>query len=646
MSVHSQSLKAVPMQQVNFEEGFWADRQKINNDSTIPAINHQMDLSGRIDAWKLNKKPGDPVPRHYIFWDSDTGKWIEAAGYSLMLQPNPELEKQIDSVIELIKQAQQPDGYLNVYHTTVEPGNRWTNLRDRHELYNAGHLIEGAIVYAEATGKTDLLDVMRKFVDHIDAQFGPDEGQTHAYCGHPEIELALVRLYHATGEKRYFDLAKYFVDERGQQPLYFDIEARQRGDDPAKFWAQTYRYCQAHVPVREQHEVVGHSVRACYLYAGMADIAAETGDDSLTNVLKDLWDDLNSGKLYITAGIGPAHANEGFTFNYDLPNETAYAETCASISLAFWAHRMFHIDPDSRYIDVMERALYNGILSGVSFDGETFFYSNPLSSYPNVSPFEQWSGITSDRFYRRSEWFECPCCPPNLARIVASIGDYFYTTSSDTLYVHLYGENNAQITVGESKIGISQTTNYPWDEVITVGVNVENPTQFKLALRIPNWCSDASIQINGQSVDYSISRGYAVIEREWLGGDQVQLTLPMPVERMLAHPKVRQDAGQIALQRGPVVYCLEEADNGPDLANVILPREASLQTTVEPTLFGGIPAISADGLREAPSSWSDGLYLPESKISVNHTPVKIKAIPYFLWANRAPGEMRVWIREG
>ncbi len=416
-------LEAIPAKNVEIGTGFWAGRQKTNREETIPAIYHQLNISGRLDAWNLNWQPEHPKPQ--IFFEADTGKWIEAVGHSLTTHPNADFEQQVDSVVDRIAQAQQADGYLNIFFTAVEPHNRWLNLRDGHELFNAGHLIEGAVAYYQATGKRKLLDVICRYADHINARFGRQEGQKRGYCGHPAIEMALVKLHRVTGEERYLKLSQYFINERGQQPHYFDLEASERGEDPAKFWAKSYEYCQAHTPIREQISATGHAVRACYLYSGLADIVAETGDETLLAASRLFWDDLTQHQMYVTGGVGPAHANEGLTFAYDLPNETAYAETCASVALVLWAHRMFHVDPDSRYIDVMERALYNGVLSSVSFEGRHFFYSNPLASYPHVNPAEHWSGIQTDAFYRRSEWFEFACCPPNLARLVASIGNYF-----------------------------------------------------------------------------------------------------------------------------------------------------------------------------------------------------------------------------
>jgi DUF1680 family protein len=563
-----------------------------------------------------------------------------------MSDPNPEFERQVDEVVDLIEAAQQPDGYLNIFFTSVEPHNRWRNLRDWHELYDEGHLLEGAVAYYQATGKRKLLDVMLRYVDHINARFGRGDGQIRGYCGHPEIELALVKLYHETGEKRYLDLSKYFVDERGQQPHFFDIEARERGDDPAKFWAKSYRYCQAHVPVREQTTATGHSVRAGYLYSAMADLAVETADNTLLEVSKLVWDDLTQHQMYVTGGLGPAHANEGFTFAYDLPNETAYAETCASIALAFWAQRMFHADPHSRYIDVMERALYNGVLSGVSHEGSHFFYSNPLASYPHVNPYEHWSGIQTERHYRRSEWFACPCCPPNLARIVANIGAHFYSATPTTLYVHLYNANHARFTLGGRAVEIEQHTHYPWDGDIHLKVHTDQPAQFELALRIPEWCRDFRITVNGADVSDSPRQGYVRLARMWSNGDEVTLSLQMPVERIAAHPDIRQDAGRIALQRGPVVYCLEEVDNGARLANVVLPRDAHISPSPDADLFGGVSVITGDALRIEPAQWAGSLYQPQSQIQYSPSAFTFKAIPYCFWANRTPGEMTVWVREG
>ncbi|MCC6892765.1 MAG: glycoside hydrolase family 127 protein [Anaerolineae bacterium] len=634
--------KPISLKDVVIDKGFWADRQLTNREHTLPAIQHQMEKTGRVDAWKLDWQPGQPKP--HIFWDSDNGKWIEAMAYSLTTHPDPELEAVADHVIDLIEKAQQPDGYLNIFFTAVEPENKLKNLRDWHEFYDAGHLIEAAVAYYEATGKRKLLDVMSRYADYIDSLFGPNEGQKRGYDGHPEVELALVRLYHATGNERYLKLSKYFVDERGQEPQYFDLEAIARGEDPKQYWAKTYRYCQAHKPVREQDIATGHSVRAAYLYSGMADIALETDDEALKKACLAIWDDLNEHHLYITGGLGPAHANEGFTVPYDLPNETAYAETCAAIALVFWAWRMFRLDPDSKYIDTLERALYNNVISGVSHEGSTFFYANPLAAYPNVTPHGNWSGIIGEKYYRRSEWFDCSCCPPNLARLVASLGQYIYSTDGDTLYVHLYAANHATLDVNGRSVKVTQETNYPWEGAVGVKVEPEQAGRFKVALRVPAWCREYSVSVNGEKVTSTPVKGYVVIDREWAAGDRISLDLAMPIERVMPHPRIRHDAGNVALQRGPVVYCLEEADNGANLANVVIPNDAKLTAEFDPNLLGGVTVIKAEGQRVEPSAWKGGLYQAQSAQAVAEKPVTVTAIPYFLWANRAEGEMRVWIR--
>lgn len=642
MTTHTNKLVSVAFKHVSITDGFLGERLKTNRTATLPIEYEQLKQTGRLDAWKLNWKEGEPKKPHY-FWDSDVAKWIEAVAYSLTTHPDHQLEQLLDEVIDDIKHAQQPDGYLNIYFTVIEPENRWANLRDWHELYCAGHLMEAAVAYFQATGKRKFLDVMCRYADYIDAVFGSETGKKRGYPGHEEIELGLVKLYRVTGEERYLKLSQFFIDERGQQPHYFDLEAAARGDDPQKFWARTYKYNQSHVPVREQSEIVGHAVRACYLYSGMADIAAESGDGTLLAACQRLWENVTQKRMYITGGIGPSVENEGFTFDYDLPNETAYAETCATISLIFWAHRMFHLDPDRRYIDVLERALYNGTLSGVAFDGQTFFYANPLAAYPGVSP--HGHKPLGPKHHRRSEWFDCACCPPNIARLLASLGEYVYSTDQSTIYTHLYLSSRSNISLNDQTIQIDQKTDYPWEETIQFTIRPERSAQFTLALRIPEWCRQADVTVNGQAIELAASKqdGYVRIERNWQSGDRVELTLPMPVERLEAHPDIRQDAGRIALQRGPIVYCLEEIDNGQNLADVTIPRDTELSAGIEPDLFGGVVVISGKALRRDVKDWQSSLYRPaDSKLEE----FRFKAIPYCFWANREPGEMRVWLREG
>ena len=637
----ARKLVPLPLARVRVADRFWAPRMETNRVATLPAEYEQCRQTGRIDAWRLAWKPGEPNPPH-IFWDSDVAKWIEAAAYSLATCPDPDLEKRVDDAVDLMAAAQAPDGYLNTHYIAVEPDKRWTNLRDCHELYCAGHLIEAAVAYYESTGKRMMLDVLCRYADHIAAVFGREAGQKRGYCGHEEIELALVKLYGATDEQRYLRLAEYFVNERGQQPHYFDVEARARGEDPAKYWARTHEYTQSHVPIREQREVVGHAVRACYYYAGVAAVAAETGARTLLPPLRRVWEHLTTRRMYLTGGIGPAPTNEGFTVDYDLPNETAYAETCAAIALVFWAQRMLHLDPDRRYADVIERALYNGILSGVALDGRRFFYANPLAACPG--PDGSTPGNPAWLKASRQDWFDCACCPPNLARLLASLGGYVYTQGPAEARVNLYVESDGRFDLGGQEVVLSQETDYPWDGRVRFRVKTGAAIAFALALRIPAWTQKARLRVNGRPIAVAarLRKGYVSVRRVWRDGDVVELDLPMPVERIEAHPKVRQDCGRIALQRGPIVYCLEEADNGADLNDLALPRRTKLTARFEPRLLGGIVTITGAARRRVASGWVGELYRPAGSRT---RACRLKAIPYCVWANRKQGEMLVWIRE-
>ena len=638
------SPRPLPWHEVKIDGGFWGERQATNRDRTLPAVYHQTKITGRLDAWTLEWKVGQPHQPH-IFWDSDTAKWIESVAYSLATHPNPDFEQQVDEVIDLIEKAQLEDGYANSHFIVVEPENRWRNLRDQHELYCAGHMIEAAITYFQATGKRKFLDVVCRYADHIDRVFGPNDGQKRGYPGHPELELALVRLFRATGEQHYFDLSKYFIDERGQQPHYYDQEARARGDDPRKFFAKDYTYCQAHVPIREQKSMVGHAVRALYLYSAATDVALETGDESLLDVVRTLWNDLTQRQTYVTGGVGSIHTIEGFTFPYNLPNETAYSETCASVALAYWAQRLFSLDPDSRYIDAMELAFYNAMLSGVSHEGSLFFQANPLEAYPNVSPYELFNTMMTGDYYQRTPWFDVACCPSNLTRLVASIGTYFCSVPPTRLYVHLYNQNRTSVVMGGNAVQVEQQTTYPWDGDDTLTLTLAQPTNFELALRIPRWCRDYHIEVNGGRVSARLDRGYAVIQRDWQSGDVVKLSLAMPIERMVSHPHIRQDAGCVALQRGPIVYCLEEVDNGAALSSVTLANAAQLTYAFDSELFGGVGTITGEAQRLDPTKWTDQPYQPASFQAAAQTTFTFKAIPYCFWANRQPGEMRVWLQK-
>ncbi len=577
-----------------------------------------------------------------IFQDSDLAKWLEAVGFSLNENPDPELEKKADEIIDIIAKAQQKDGYLNTYFTIKKPNSKWTDLRDGHELYCAGHMIEAAVAYFEATGKRKLLDVVCRLADHINTVFGTEPNKKKGFPGHEEIELALVKLYRITGEKKYLYLSKYFIDERGKDPNYFNKEAEARGEKSNKVLDRlSLRYYQAHLPVRSQNTAEGHSVRAVYLYSGMADVAIETGDKTLIDACKKLWRNIVLKRMYITGGIGSTSYGESFTFDYDLPNDTIYSETCASIGLVFFAHRMLQIDVNNIYSDVMEKVLYNSVISGISLDGKEFFYVNPLEVWPEAS---EKSRIKEHVKVTRQPWFSCACCPPNVARLLASIGKYIYSTYNDEVYTHLYISSKVEVEMSGSRVKIMQETKYPWSEEVKISISLDEEKEFSLLLRIPGWCENAKIYINRNEIDVYNNKvnGYIKLKRIWKNGDVVELILPMTIKRIKAHPNVRANMGKVAVQRGPVVYCLEEIDNGPNLHEIVLTSKSELKAEFNNNLLGGIITIDAKAERYN-SSWDEELY--KANIESQYRPVNIKFIPYYAWANRTPGEMVVWIKE-
>ncbi len=571
----------------------------------------------------------------YVFQDSDLAKWLEAVAYSLMTRPDPKLEATADEAIALIGRAQQPDGYLNTYYTVKEPGKRWTNLRDNHELYCAGHMMEAAAAYYTATGKRELLDIMTRMAHHIDSVLGPEDGKLHGYPGHEEVELALVAMYNVTGDPVMLKLAKYFIDERGREPRFFDIEAEKR-DGHKPRWRDPGDYAQWHKPVREQDALEGHSVRALYLATGMADVARETGDETLLAACRTLYENLIRKRLYITGGVGSSPAGERFTFDYDLPNDTVYAETCASIALCFFMRAMLRIEPDAKYADTMEQALYNTCIAGMSLDGHNFFYVNPLEVWPEAS---HKSPEHRHALPVRPKWFGCACCPPNLARLIAGIGKYIYTTDGDTIYTQLYMSGEAKLSLPSCAVTIKTDTDYPKSGKIAITASAG---KYALALRIPAYCRGKySVSLNGAPVDKQPERGYVTIDREWTDGDTVALEIDVSPRRVYANYHVRADAGKVAIARGPVVYCLEEADNDTPLAGASLSSSSPLTCEYKPDKLGGIVEITADG-SVAVDDGDDSLYriAPPPK-----KPTKLTYIPYYAWANRGEGEMAVYIRE-
>lgn len=623
---------SVPFADVTITGPFWSERLDTVVSRTIPSQHDQLARFNMLRSLKLPKPvPPLTIKPHAngfsteIFWDSDIGKWVEAAAYALAHRRDAGVEAQIDSIIADLEAAQAPDGYLNCWYLEREPQNRWTNLRDNHELYNAGHLLEGAVAHYRATGSDRMLRVMERYVDHIAATFGRGPGQKRGYCGHPEIELALVKAWQATGKAKYLDLARYFIDERGQQPHYFDLERDARGEAPGQFGQGTHEYSQSHLPVRQQTKVVGHAVRAMYLYAAMADLAAEDGDAGLRLACESLWQDVTARRMYVTGGFGPSARNEGFTQDYDLPNDTAYAETCASVAMIFWAARMLNLDLDGQYADILEQALFNTALTGLSRDGTTYFYDNKLES---------------DGSHQRWDWHPCPCCTMNVARLVASIGGYVFGRAEDEIAVHLYGGASARLPVAGGTAQIVETSAYPWDGAIRIAVSAQGCDAFTLALRIPAWCQGATARINGQAVPMVTDKGYLRLRRAWGRDDLVELDLPMPARRLWAHPEVRADVGRVALARGPLVYCLEGRDQSLPLWRLRLPREAALTSRYHAKLLGGCAVIEAMG--RGLSDSAPALYRPDPPAE---TDSPLLALPYYLWCNRGPNPMQVWLRE-
>lgn len=598
----------------------------------------------------------------FLFQDTDFTKWVEAVAYSLTQHPDKALEKLADDAIDVVCAAQLENGYLDTFYIINDQSKIFSNLRDNHELYCFGHLTEGAVAYYEATGKDKLLRAACRYADYIDSYFGPQEGKCKGYPGHEIAEMALVRLYQATGEERYLSLSRHFIDERGKRPYYFDSEADHRVTPKAGDTALRYHYHQAHLPVREQTEATGHAVRAVYLYSGMADIARLTKDDALLAACDALWDNITNQKMYITGGIGATHLGEAFSFNYDLPNDTAYAETCASIGMVFFARRMLQIKADARYANIMERELFNGILSGMALDGKSFFYVNPLEVLPKACREDERKFHVKPI---RQKWFGCACCPPNIARLVSSIASYACTENDDTLFIHLYMGCELTKKVGDKTVLVTIASGFPYSGSVTVRVKTDAPTEMTLALRLPDWADDCAVNgvsgtlrsgsdavspLSGKlseiaavigAASAKIADGYLYLSGTWSENTALSLDFAMVPHILAANPAVREDIGKVAVTCGPVVYCLEEADNGADLHMLQLDCEHP-DFKLTPNAILGAPAITANGCREQK---------PEEDASLYHTyraPQKkdctLTFLPYYLWNNRGEGEMTVWVK--
>lgn len=620
-SGHDYAIHPVPFTAVKLTDSFWAPRIRRNQQVTIPIALKQCYDTGRVDNFlrAAHEKSG-PFGTEFPFDDTDIYKIIEGASYSLQITPDAELETKIDDLIAVVGRAQEPDGYLYTART-IDPEHphkwsgkkRWEKESElSHELYNSGHLFEAAAAHWQATGKRTFLDIALKNADLLCRDFGP--GKLNYAPGHQIVEMGLARLYRITGKRDYLELARFFLEQRG------------RGKD----------YSQDKLPVRQQREAVGHAVRAAYMYSGMADVAALLGDSEYLTAIDAIWKDVVERKLYVTGGIGAVAKYEGFGAPYDLPNLSGYNETCAAIGNVYWNQRLFLLHGSSQYFDVLERTLYNGLISGVSLSGDHFFYPNPLESVGK---------------YERSAWFGCACCPSNLCRFIPSVSGYVYATQGDRLYVNLYAESTAKLELDGAGLTLRQRTQYPWSGDIELTLEQAPEREVELALRLPGWAREqavpgdlyrfaddhhesATLAVNDQAVELKVRDGYAILRRRWSAGDRVRLTLPMPVRRLVAKEDVKADRGRVAFQRGPLVFAAEQVDNpGVDLTQVLIDPGAPLSAKFDSTLLDGVAVIEAPA--HAAKTTEGG-----KAESVSTT---VKAIPYYAWANRGLGTMEVWL---
>lgn len=628
-------------------DGFWGRYRKLVREVVLPyqedALNDRIEDAEkshcienfRMAAEKLRTGKCDGEFYGMVFQDSDVAKWLEGAAYSLAQQPDAELERRCDEIIELIGQAQHEDGYLNTYFTVKEPDRRWTNLHEAHELYCAGHMIEAAVAYAECTGKTRLLEIMRGMADHIYQHFIMEGAE--GYPGHPEIELALMRLYRCTGEEKYKELALHFVNVRGVNSDYF-IQEKQKNNWSVWGGHPTDKeYAQNTAPVRMQSKAVGHAVRAVYLYTGMADAALETGDESLAEACKTLWNNITQCRMYVTGTIGSAYEGEAFTKDYHLPNDTAYAETCAAIGLIFFSNKMLYLDRNGKYADVMERALYNCVLAGMQLDGTRFFYVNPLEALPGISGEAQ---THKHALPVRPKWFACACCPPNVARLLSSLSEYAWHAAEDTLFSNLF--IGGTLDLGDAFGGkVTLQTAYPYENMVEYRFAPEKEAMtMTLAIRIPAWSRDTVICVNGNPAEYEINDSYAYLKGDFGAEDIVTVEFDMSVRKVYTSSRVSANTGKAAVERGPLIYCAEGVDNENDVLSLSLKRGGNV-TVGEylPDELCGIRELYAEGYREAVS---DKLYSYEAPVAKE---CEITLVPYYTWGNRGLNQMRVWIPE-
>ena len=639
-------MNTVNLKKIKIQDPFWSKHVDLVRREIIPyqwdAMNDRVpdaEPSHSVDNFAIAAGLKEGKFYGAVFQDTDVAKWLEAIGFSLAAYPDEELEKTADEVIEIIEKAQCEDGYLDTYFILEKPDMRWKNLCEGHELYTAGHLMEAAVAYYYGTGKRKLLDVATRLADLICQTFGPEEHKMHGYPGHPEVEVGLIKLYYATGNRSYLDMAKYFVDIRGVGENYFLKEMNEPDYEPVfpDFHDYDLLYAQSHLPVREQKKAEGHAVRAVYLYSAMADLAKEYQDDGLLEACRTLWNNMVNRRMYITGGIGSSGLLERFTADYDLPNDCNYSESCASIGLAMFGNRMASITKDASYMDVVERALYNTVLAGIALDGKSFFYVNPLEVWPdNCMP------RTSREHVKpvRQKWFGVACCPPNIARTLASMGQYIYGRDEECIYLNLFISNDAVINVGEKEIKVSMETKFPYENVCRVSVSNVPEDGIKIAIRKPDYASDYQVAVDGRKAEIEVLKGYVYLELK--ENSYIQIFFEAPARFVRANPLVRADSGKIALMRGPLVYCLEEIDNGTNLSALYVDAKTDIREE-KSELFGGSILLHFHGKRIVDTEWEEDELYAEHPIRWEET--ELTAVPYAYWNNRGMGEMSVWIKE-
>ncbi len=633
----------------NILAGFWQERQRLNFSSSIPAVIKTFEDTGRIRALTHELKDDE---EHHIFYESDLAKWLEAVFVSLQKNPDNELNSYAENLIEKIISNQEENGYLNSFFTFFEPENKFKNLKVRHELYCAGHLMEAALEHLKLNGTSRFYDAMERYMDHIASTFGIEPGKKRGYPGHQEIELALLKAYEQTGKQKYLDLADYFLSERGRKPYYYDEEERQLklkekeldlSDYPSEIKdfismlnsgeEKNYSYLQAHDLPVNQKTAEGHSVRALYMYTAMADLARIKKDSKMLRTCQSLWRNIIDRRLYVHGGVGSSHIGERFTFDYDLPNDIAYAETCASIALMFFAERLSRIERNSEYADIIEKALYNTILASTSANGKGFFYDNYLECIPEFLVFQQ------RRHGIRDEYHTCSCCPPNINRLIADLGKYIYSSCSEGINVHQYISSESCFKIDGDSVHLKQLSGFPWEGSSKLTLNKVSGKEFSLFIRVPEWDQNMKVGINGNKVSFKKIKGYAQIKRTWKEGDEVSLSFNLKPRVVRSLSKVRYNVQRACVFRGPILYCIESIDNGPYLNQILMNQDQKLEA-VDDEIFEGCISITGDMIRLNDST--DVLY-SSSKPELHKT--KVKLIPYFLWANRGENEMLVWINE-